>query len=139
MKPGQLKTIMVVDDDSVVHYLTEKALEAFNWVSMKYSAFNGREALQLFENYCKGLVALPDLILLDLHMPVMDGFQFLEAFSKINCLKHKQVVVAVFTASSCQHDKTRLVSLGVKHIFSKPVSIEKLSTLFNTAFQTTTH
>jgi CheY-like chemotaxis protein len=128
------KNVMVVDDDSVVHFLTEKVLAAFSWVNKKYSVFNGKEAIQILENYCKGLITIPDLILLDLHMPIMDGIQFIEAFQKMECMKGSDIVIAVLTASENPHEKERLHSLGIKHIIPKPISIEKLAQVLNKEF-----
>lgn len=126
---------MVVDDDSVVHFLTEKVLSAFNWVNKKYSAFNGKEAIQVLENYYQGLITIPDLILLDLHMPVMNGIQFMEAFNKMECMKDRGVIIIVLTASENTHEMEILYSLGIKHIIPKPISIEKLAQLLNKEFK----
>jgi FOG: CheY-like receiver len=126
---------MVVDDDSVVHFLSEKALSAFSWISKTYSVFNGREAIQVLDNYCRGFNAIPDLILLDLHMPVMDGFQFIEAFQKMECLKNTGVVIAVLTASENPEEKARLQSLRIKHIIPKPITAEKMCQLFEKEFR----
>ncbi len=130
----QKKDVMIVDDDSVVHFLSEKALSTFHWINKKYNAFNGKEAIQILENYCRGLLSLPDLILLDLHMPVMDGFEFIEAFQNMECLKDNNIVIAVFTSSDCPKEKARLASCGINHIVSKPVTAEKLYSIFQTEF-----
>jgi CheY-like chemotaxis protein len=131
---NKTKNVMIVDDDSVVHYLSDKALSAFSWITKKYSAFNGKEAIHILEDYCRGLITLPDLILLDLHMPVMDGFQFIEAFQNMECMKNSPVVIAVFSSSESPHEKERLHSLGINHVIPKPVSIEKLNQLFEREF-----
>lgn len=129
------KNILVVDDDHVVHLLSEKVMTSFQLINKIYNAFNGKEAIVLLENYCKGLIKIPDLILLDLHMPVMDGFQFIEAFQNMECLKGNRVVIAVLSSSECPNELERIKNLGIRHIIPKPISLAKFKSLWQTEFQ----
>jgi len=81
-------------------------------------------------------VSMPDLILLDLHMPRMNGFDFIREFKALDCLEGKQdrVVIAVVSSSldPAEHEKAR--SLGARHIFSKPLSSDQLESLAEIEF-----
>lgn len=129
------KNILVVDDDSVAHLLSEKVIASFEWINKVHKAFNGKEAIGLMENYCKGLFTIPDLILLDLHMPVMDGFEFIEAFQNMDCLKDNRVVIAVLSSSENPKELERIHSMGIRHIIKKPISLEKFRLLWRNEFQ----
>lgn len=67
--------------------------------------------------------ALPDVILLDLNMPFMDGWQFLDRFEKINDLLQKQLVIYILSSSIDERDIQRSKEHPcVKDFFSKPLS-----------------
>jgi CheY-like chemotaxis protein len=87
-KVGQGQRVLVVEDDEATQELLQKRLTKEGWQVV--AASNGREAL---ERLTQGP---PDLVLLDLMMPEMDGFEFLEAFRKQpGCA---QITVVVMTA-----------------------------------------
>ena len=127
----QKRNILLIDDDCVAHLIVRKTFLPLTWVNRIDSAFNGQEGLEMLERFCKRLVLLPDIILVDLHMPVMDGFGFLESFNKMNCLKPKGLVVIVVSSSECPEEHKRARSLGVKHFFSKPISLEKIEAVLS--------
>lgn len=113
---GTHRPILVVDDDadireSLVEILTS---EGFSTVS----AGNGREALQLLR---QGSLQ-PCLILLDLMMPVMDGFQFLEERNKDPSLADTPVVIITAAGVS---DRTNPVTLCTP-VLPKPIHLPKL-------------
>lgn len=107
-----IKTILVTDDnilDNVVlrDYLSSK--ERFNIIS----AINGREALDLVES--RNI----DLILLDLIMPVMDGYDFLKAFNKTGL--HKLIPIIVTSSIDDAKDIERVLSYGIYDYIIKPL------------------
>jgi len=98
-KVGQGQRVLVVEDDEATQELLQKRLTKEGWQVV--AAGNGREAL---ERLTQGP---PDLVLLDLMMPEMDGFEFLEAFRKQpGCA---QITVVVMTAKILtSEDRQRL-------------------------------
>jgi CheY-like chemotaxis protein len=71
---------------------------------------------------------IPDLILLDIHMPVIDGFEVLNALAKIKQTNLVLAKVVVLTASSHPDDIEEMKSLGVKHYLEKPVTEDNIFT-----------
>src|SRR5258706_316631 len=76
--------IQFIDDDQICNFLNTKILERMGFVNDIRIALNGKQAIDLFREYYIGIKPLPDIILLDLNMPVMDGFGFLDAFKSLN-------------------------------------------------------
>src|SRR5512139_4202764 len=107
------KTILVVDDKSSVRtlvrdYLTE---EGFRVVA----AENGRDALYVARH------EKPDLILLDIMMPEMGGYEFLRAFRK-----ERNTPVILLTAKIEESDKVLGLELGADDYVTKPFGIREL-------------
>lgn len=121
---GYKKNVLLVDDDCVAHLLGERALAALGIATTIYKALNGKEALQVLKSYCEGLITLPDLIFLDLHMPVMDGFEFMSRFNKMDCIDRSKIKVVVFTASINAQEIANIKSLGVDYCLPKPITVE---------------
>jgi CheY-like chemotaxis protein len=125
------KSILVVDDENVNHLLYTKMLKSCGWTNIIHSAFNGAQALEILEGQCRGELRIPDLILLDLHMPCMNGIEFITAMRQIECLKdrYQRIVIAVVSASMDPTDFEKARLLGVRHIFSKPLGLTQLELL----------
>lgn len=127
------KNVLLVDDDSLAHLLGERALAALGIAKTIYKALNGKEALQILKSYCEGLITIPDLILLDLHMPVMDGFEFMTALNRMDCIDRSKIKVAVFTASVNSQEIASIKSLGVDYCLPKPITVESIRQILNGA------
>ena len=108
--------ILVVDDVPLNQLLVEKMLARFNFRVRK--AFNGREALRAMAE------EKPDLVFLDIMMPVMDGFQMLEAVRERK--DWADVKVVVLTALDSNQDIVRAFNLGAKDFITKPIVLSKL-------------
>lgn len=119
-----LNTIMLVEDSESEQFLYQRKIKSYGSVTEVVPAYDGEEALELLENSD----VTPDCILLDINMPRMNGFEFLEAYSKKHDLS--QIVVCMLSSSGQQSDKDRALSYScVKHYFVKPITNEDLDFL----------
>jgi CheY-like chemotaxis protein len=117
--------VLLVDDDQVFNVLNRKILETIGITEIDI-ATNGSEALLLFNEYFSGTRPRPDVILLDIDMPVMDGFAFLEAFHKMPFSHKDKVRIIIVTSSTDPREITRANAMGIEHVLTKPISKEKL-------------
>lgn len=96
-------SVLVVDDDSIFQFLSKKILETTALTNEIYTCSNGSEALQLLKSGSIELEKFPDIIFLDINMPIMNGWEFLHEFEHIKTNICK--IVPVFIVSSSQdHD-----------------------------------
>ena len=123
------KNILLVDDDKIVNFLNKKVIEGMGLANEVHTATNGEEALKIFNQYFSGQIAIPDVVLLDLSMPVMDGFEFMQAFNELNFPNKEKVLVIVLTSSNDPLDRKRAKALGVKHYLTKPISEEMVKAI----------
>lgn len=108
--------IIVVDDSKLARVSLIKILkEYFPDVIIK-EASNGQEALDLLE------FITPNVIFLDLTMPVMNGYELLEILNKNNTT----VPIYVLTADIQKSSREKVIELGVKDTIHKPVTLEKI-------------
>lgn len=122
----------VVDDDKVHHLIIKKLLEK-NDVLTDVSFFeNGYEALNDLKVKMHNGEVLPDLILLDINMPVLDGWQFLEEINQIK--KELPFDVAICVVSSSEHyfniDKIEQFKSVITEYYVKPMTSDIIKTIF---------
>ncbi len=77
----RVENILVVDDDASSNLITAKMLKNTNLVENVWIATSARQALDLVETHLDAGDCLPEIILLDIRMPEMDGWEFMEAFT----------------------------------------------------------
>ena len=97
-----IKKIIIVDDDGIVNYVTEKLLHHYNntyEINTYTNPLNALENLQLKDKYHEDL---PDLIFLDINMPQISGYEFLNRMTESK-LAHK-IQVIMFTSSGSPND-----------------------------------
>lgn len=122
-----LSCVLLVDDDKVTNFLTERLIKGLGITRKIKTSLNGEEALlYLAKNCCAFEDGFPELILLDNNMPEMNGIEFMESFNEINFNTNDKVKIVVLTASENPKDKEKLKSLGVKAYINKPLTEEKL-------------
>jgi CheY-like chemotaxis protein len=115
-----LRKVLLVDDDDAVNFLNRRKLKDVDPDCEVVEAIDGREAL----NYLEATEQCPDVILLDLNMPGMDGFGFLKKYEEMGkCCKESKVFVFIVTSSLRNEDKAKAVTSGlVNGYFEKPLS-----------------
>jgi CheY-like chemotaxis protein len=113
------KTILLVDDDLDDHWIFREAIDEINKEIKCSTALNGKEALQLMK-----LSPPPDIIFLDLNMPVMNGVEFLTTLKTSD--KYKSIPVIIFSTSIQPRDIQKTKELGANLYFTKPFEYKKL-------------
>jgi CheY-like chemotaxis protein len=115
-------TILLIDDNVAHAFLTREILKESRIRNTVHKAKDAAEAFM----YMLGKDALsgqiPDLILLDLGLPIMDGFEFLAEIRKDNRLK--EIPVFVLSTSSATSDMEKSSTLGARAYFVKPLDID---------------
>jgi CheY-like chemotaxis protein len=121
-----MKRVLLVDDDSVFNFLSTKTLQHMGLASDIHTANNGQEAITLLNDYYDGTRALPDVILLDLNMPVMDGFGFLKAFRQLRIPGKEHVKIFIVSSSDDPGDRQKAKDLGADYYLTKPLQEQSL-------------
>ena len=111
--------ILLVEDNPADAYLTTLVLKDHDLCKDIYVVEHGEQALSFLrqEGNYKGAFR-PDLIVLDLNLPRMDGFTLLETI-KADAVLH-DIPVMILSTSSAEKDRTRAYLLGAEHYFIKP-------------------
>lgn len=125
------KKLFFIDDDTTFFYLIERASEKVESVEALYHAESGEDALEKIESWLNGEGQLPDLMFVDINMPKMDGFEFLDEFKamreKFEELK-KIIPIVMLTSSQHESDKEKAMGTGIVDSFMvKPPDLEGLT------------
>jgi CheY-like chemotaxis protein len=127
----KVKRILVIDDENVSTFLSQWILEQMAIAQEVVHLPNGREALNMLTLESSLGQPLPDLILLDLEMPVMDGLEFLRELPGVDHLNRLLPRIVVTTGSVNPVHRKAVESLGVRWYISRPLSEEKLRPVFS--------
>jgi two-component system, response regulator len=122
--------LLMAEDDPEDQLLVRKAFERSRLTNALSIVNDGEELLEYLERHGKyGDARRPDLILLDLNMPKMDGREALKAIKANPALR--SIPVIVLTTSSADEDILRSYNLGVNSYIEKPVTFDKLVDVVN--------
>ena len=124
MKP--LERILLVDDDAVTNMMHRRVIERSGARAIEV-ATDGQEALDILRADIAAGRTLPELILLDINMPGMGGFEFLEHYASLSIDPDAQLIIVMFSTSLLQADHIRAEADPNVHSFcDKPLRLEKL-------------
>jgi len=132
----KIKTVCIIDDDPICVYGTRILLNHNNYFGSNILVYeDGHEALVNLTDLVTTGKSLPDIILLDLNMPVMNGWEFLDEFVKLPLT----ITPHIFVVSS--HFDLKEIHKGnsygiVNDYISKPLIESKLANLFESVMKT---
>lgn len=119
--------ILLVDDDDVTNFLSKEMLRLYVGAPKIDIALNGQEAIDYLLERAGDPNDLPHLILLDINMPIMDGWEFLAEFDRIKKPGFEKINIVMFTSSVYYEDIDRARTYAsVKNIYSKPLDEQKI-------------
>lgn len=126
----KIELACIIDDDPIYIFGTKRMMEIANYCE-KFLVFeNGKEAINGLASILSSNAKLPEVIFLDLNMPVMDGWDFLEEFGKIHAPQN--VVIYILTSSIDPADTERAKQYSnVDSYLVKPLTLNKLKELMS--------
>lgn len=134
--PPQIKRILLIDDsraDNFVHQRRIKQTEVAAEVIVKE---NGQEALSYLTNLSEeGCYPVPELVFLDINMPVMNGWEFLDRYDQIDDDCKNGIVLLILTTSVAERDRQKADDYEVVSGFlEKPLTPAKLEEVVDAHF-----
>ena len=126
MRP--LDLIFLIDDDETTNHVNLRTLKRTNAAKEVKIFMNGEQALNFLKLISEGdsgttSEKYPDLIFLDIKMPIMDGFEFLDAYQELNARYIIPTQIMMLTSSASFYDLNRLEKYDVvKRHFPKPLT-----------------
>jgi CheY-like chemotaxis protein len=128
---NKVKTLGIVDDDKIYTFLVKKTIEQTDLVGMIKIFDHGLDAINFLKKNADNPDTLPEIILLDLSMPVLDGWGFLEEYILLSPNLGRKITIYIISSSISPYDiaKAKSISLVTDFII-KPISKEKLIEIF---------
>lgn len=122
----KVKCILLVDDDETTNFINELMIMEMGFAEKILQAHNGKEALDVLQKQEQQQLCLPELILLDVNMPVMDGFDFLEAYQRMELPGKPSVIIIMLTTSLNPSDVERAKKTKIVDYVNKPLTQQSL-------------
>jgi len=125
-------SVLLVDDDEINNFISIKLIKKALLNTEIMACLNGKFAIdQLVEIQRKDPDKMPDYILLDINMPIMNGWEFLDEFKRLNIDAAGKCKIFIISSSVFSNDinKARSYPL-VKDFISKPLNVDKIKELF---------
>ena len=121
------KKVVAIEDTKIDQYIIENTMKKCNFSQELLVFGSPGDALSHFGIVDEKMADLPDLIFLDIHMPKMNGFEFLSALNeKYDALKNKISVVLLTSSLDPLDKKMSMEFPNIKLFLNKPLNVEKL-------------
>ncbi len=124
----------IIDDDPIYVFGLKRVMNMYNLCKNILVFENGEEALKYLKPLLETSESFPDVILLDINMPVMDGWQFLDQFVLLKNKLKKRVTIYMVSSSVNKHDINKAKAYEeVSDYIVKPVKIDDLKRIMGAA------
>ena len=123
----KINCTLLIDDDMISNFISEKVIQRSDITNELKIAQNGHAAFEYIEKCASIDDPCPELIFLDINMPVMDAYDFLRLYNKLQ--KKNKGCIIILTSSDNPHDFEHLLKFEVKDYISKPLTYEKIDDL----------
>ena len=122
--------VLCIDDDNTTLTICRLVIAKAGFAGEIITAINGREGIDFFERHVNDTATLPDIVFLDLNMPVMNGWDFLEEYAARYADKLPGVKIVILSSTVNPEDFRKAAQQPIVTDFiSKPISVEALREL----------
>lgn len=131
----KLKNILLIDDNEADNYLHQMTLEEVGCAEKISVLENGKKALDYLLDLKENELPFPDLIFLDINMPLLNGWEFVEAFNEFNSGLEQSIVVVMLTTSLNPDDEDKAEkNKGVNGFLNKPLTSDTIHDILSAHF-----
>ena len=124
------RSVMLVDDNEIDNIINEKIIEANSFADQILVFQTGQEALDYLREHQGDVESLPEIVFLDINMPIMDGFQFLTDFEEFPDEVRDKCKIIMLSSSISPKDIDRAASSRyVKKYLNKPLNARYLEAI----------
>ena len=122
--------LLIIDDDEINNFIAAKLIKKVESNSNVNTCLNGLDGINYLKDLLEKQNQMPDVIFLDINMPIMNGWDFLEEFENIKLNINKEISIYMLSSSVYNDDIKKAETYGtVKMFISKPLTLEKLEHL----------
>lgn len=130
---------MLIDDDEPTNFLSSMLIEAADCTEHIHIADSGEKALDYLINskkllYNDNAYCWPDLIFLDINMPAMNGWEFLDKYEQLEIDDEHKIIIIMLTTSLNPDDKIKAMNIPISGFEIKPLTPELLDRVINKYF-----
>lgn len=126
----KINTVAIIDDDDIYQYSAKKNINATELANNIVSLYDGQEAIEYFSEHLEKPEELPDIVFLDLNMPITDGWQFLEQYAAIRKKIKKDITIYITSSSMNPDDLIHARNISeVSDYIIKPITLGKFKEL----------
>ncbi len=131
---NKLNSILLIDDDEATNFIHQFVIQDHGFCNHIVTKLNGQEALDYLDTPNENGLPNPDIIFVDINMPTLDGWGFLEKY-ETEFGRQPSKIIVMLTTSLNKHDKERAESMNVISEFrNKPLSTEILDEIVEKYF-----
>ena len=133
LKMKRIEKACIIDDDPIFIYGTKRLMAEVDFCETVLVFENGQDAIDGFHEITSRGEKLPSVIFLDLNMPIMNGWEFLEDFTRIPNHNREKVIVYIISSSVDPRELERINYNVVNNYILKPITKEDLVNILENA------
>ena len=123
--------ILIIDDDEINNFIAAKLIDKIPPKAKVSTCVNGQEGINFVKNKLNNQNEFPDIIFLDINMPLMNGWEFLEEYEHIKNDIKKKVTINMLSSSVYNDDISKAETYTtVNKFISKPLTVDKIKDLY---------
>lgn len=121
----KLETVLLIDDDEGTNFLNERIVRLSGYVNNIVKAQNGIQALEFLKLKINSKHPQPEFILLDINMPAMNGWEFMEEYAKLEDIQKAQIIIVMLSTTLNPDDEKKAKEIKEINDFkSKPLTMK---------------